>query len=338
MDEATEYVEFQKALSQQYLIEGRLGKGACGKVYKAKCKQEGKPYAIKMIPANQDGGKYQKRELDALIKLNRLQESRRHFIKYYEAWILKLGEIEKLCIKMELCSGDLRTFIYKNRHFDPQITQAVQGPRFYQHVFQQILNGLDVIHSIGWVHRDIHPGNILVVNSSPQRVSDIHIKIGDFGLAKNIGIEFKVSPGLSVHSQPEKSTPGRAGIYTAPELLTETYDEKVDLYSAGIVLYFISRYPKNEEEWNKELQDLMQSKFRIHERVFYKDDKKLVTLITDLLEENPDKRPTACEAKEYMLPETKDTTDGSNASKTAFYARIENEEELRTATRTNSGR
>ena len=338
MNNGAEYVAIQEALStqKQYLLEGRLGEGAYGQVFKAKC-PKGKAYAIKIIPEDNSRVKYQKGELDALVKLNQLQESKRHFIKYYKSFLLKVGGETKLCIQMEMCSGDLRTFVYKNRNFDPRNSEAVQGPRIYEHVFEQILNGLVFIHSINWVHRDIHPGNILVANTNPQQIvtnisdirdmSDVHIKIGDFGLAKNIGIEYEVSPGLTLHPRPEQSTPGMDGLYTAPELLTTRYNEKVDLYSAGIVLYFISRYPENENEWIAELKGLIQGNLNLHERLLYKDN-KLITLITDLLGKNPNERPSARKAKKFMFPETKDTTDGNNASKTEFFARKENEEDL----------
>ena len=326
------YAEFKKALSKNYEIDGRLGKGAYGQVFKAKCRKDDKTYAIKMLPANKD--RYQKRELEALIKLNLLEESKRNFIEYFKAWFLEVGNVQKLCIQMELCWGDLQSFVFKNRHFGPQITQAHEGPQFYQHVFQQILNGLVVIHSIGWVHRDIHPGNILIVNSNPQRISDIRVKIGDFGLAKCIGytgIEFEVSTGKTLHPQFDQCTPAcaRGSIYSAPELFTTAYDEKVDLYSAGAVLYFVSRYPEEKAEWITELNNLIQGKVDINESSVYKDDKKLCSLIKDLRRRNPNERPSASDAKKYMFPEAKDSTDGNKAQKIKFFARKE-KEDLRT--------
>ena len=38
----------------------------------------------------------------------------------------------------------------------------------YQHVFPQIPKGLDAVHLIGWVHRDIHPGDILILPPEAQ--------------------------------------------------------------------------------------------------------------------------------------------------------------------------
>lgn len=44
-------------------------------------------------------------------------------------------------------------------------------------IFEQVAHGLSVIHSLGMVHRDIKPGNILITDSG-------HVKITDFGIAK----------------------------------------------------------------------------------------------------------------------------------------------------------
>ncbi len=195
-DDRAQYVEFikiQGALSYQYEITSRLGKGVIGQVYNAKCKDDHKTYAIKVIPyGDKDMKTYQKRELELLTRLDLSKCS--NVIKYFKSWIVQVGGEQRLCIQMELCWLDLGTFVHRNKIAGPDIIQAQGPPRFYQQVFQQILNGLAFIHSMGWVHRDIHPGNILIANSNPKRISDIQVKIADFGLARYIGIDFDKLP------------------------------------------------------------------------------------------------------------------------------------------------
>lgn len=81
-------------------------------------------------------------------------------------------------------------------------------------IFIQIFKGLIFLNSNGICHRDIKSENIFFVNET-------NIKIADFSV---IDYEKK---GLC-------GTPG----YMAPEIFkNETYDEKVDVFSLGVVLY-----------------------------------------------------------------------------------------------------
>jgi serine/threonine protein kinase len=333
-DDAALYEECEKALSNKYEVDGRLGKGAFGQVFKVKCKDDGKPYAIKMLPINKiQGAKYEQREVEALTKFqqNRSEESKRNVIEHFKAWILHVRGEETLAIQMELCSVNLHTFVSKNKIDGPKIIQAQGPPRFYRQVFRQILDGLVFIHSMYWVHRDIHPGNILIVNQNPQRINDIHVKIADFGLARYVGTTFDLSSDGTINLKSEELTPFACdALHTAPELNTKTYDFKVDVYSAGMVLYFISCFPVLESsELKEEIKAIRRGERDINKCIYHKDDEKLSSLIKQMIQENPNERPSASEAKKYMFPEAKDSTDGKKAQTIKFFARKKNED-LRT--------
>ncbi|CAK68950.1 unnamed protein product (macronuclear) [Paramecium tetraurelia] len=88
------------------------------------------------------------------------------------------------------------------------------------HIMRQIFLGLSYIHSLNIMHRDIKLENILIKDQSS-------IIIADFGLAakKLPKFEFK-----------KYGTPG----YIAPEVLNlKVYNEKVDIFSAGVVAYIL---------------------------------------------------------------------------------------------------
>ncbi len=91
------------------------------------------------------------------------------------------------------------------------------------YVFCQILKGLRFLHINDVVHRDIKPDNILLSDSS--QFPDV--RIADFSLAdyyKNKSLKLKCG------------TPG----YMAPEVFEgQVYEEKVDIFSLGIVLYMM---------------------------------------------------------------------------------------------------
>ena len=90
--------------------------------------------------------------------------------------------------------------------------------------FEQIYKGLSSLHAMGIMHRDIKPDNILVHKAE----NNVNIKICDFGLA-----EF-FSGGRKAYQK--CGTPG----FMAPEILNSLpYNETVDVYSLGVILYIL---------------------------------------------------------------------------------------------------
>lgn len=120
-----------------------------------------------------------------------------------------------------------------------------------KHVMRQIISGLSLLHGKHIAHRDLKPENILISASRPAEPPNqdcvlFDIKIADYGLSKYREEELKSLVG----------TPQ----YWAPEMLMgrgkDAYDERVDLWSLGVLLYVMlyGRYPFKGERANEQIK------------------------------------------------------------------------------------
>jgi len=89
-----------------------------------------------------------------------------------------------------------------------------------QKLFKQLADALLYVNIVNVVHRDLKPANILIGMNG-------ELKLADFGLAKTL------NDGLEL-MRTDVGTP----YYQAPEIWEgKEYDEKVDLWSVGIILF-----------------------------------------------------------------------------------------------------
>ncbi|XP_060116927.1 eukaryotic translation initiation factor 2-alpha kinase 1 [Heteronotia binoei] len=142
-----------------------------------------------------------------------------------------------LHIQMQLCETSLWEWL-TNRNKRCLRTEEPTDP--YQHVdvnwtlkiFQELLEGVYYIHSMGVLHRDIKPRNIFLHGP------DHHVKIGDFGLAcKDIIQETHPSQNMKEMAGLIHTSGVGTCLYASPEQLQGCqYDFKSDMYSVGVIL------------------------------------------------------------------------------------------------------
>jgi serine/threonine protein kinase len=129
--------------------------------------------------------------------------------------------LDNVVLELELLDGtDLFRYISAKQNLS-EVEAA--------HIMYDILSCLDAMKTIGIAHRDIKPANILMANKGDQ--SGINVKLGDFGMATFVGKDNLVRGRCG--------TPG----YVAPEILEAkkngAYENTVDMFSAGVLLYIL---------------------------------------------------------------------------------------------------
>jgi len=101
-------------------------------------------------------------------------------------------------------------------------------------IFIQACKGVAYIHSLGMIHRDLKPANLLLSD-------DGSVKICDFGLSTDRSVSAMKANilDLDVGSMFGSHTTGVGSpLYCSPEQLKgQHYDEKVDVFSMGVLLY-----------------------------------------------------------------------------------------------------
>uniref|UniRef100_A0A4W4DZN3 non-specific serine/threonine protein kinase n=1 Tax=Electrophorus electricus TaxID=8005 RepID=A0A4W4DZN3_ELEEL len=171
-------------------------------------------------------------------------------------------------------------------------------------LFREILDGLAYIHEQGMIHRDLKPVNIFLDSHD-------HVKIGDFGLATDhpAYVLEDFGSGLALKSDPTGNMTGMVGtaLYVSPEVqgnTKATYNQKVDLFSLGIILFEMSYRPMpTASERISVLSHLRKESIDFPED-FDKDEKGTKRkVICWLLNHDPALRPTAVELlKSDLLP------------------------------------
>lgn len=183
-------------------------------------------------------------------------------------------------IAMEyLAGGELTKAITDNLEF---------GEREVRTCFYQVLKVINHLHGKGICHRDIKPENFLFAKKN----SFNEIKIVDFGLSKRCITEVGRTRMFRLCGSP---------YYVAPEVLTGDYDEKCDLWSAGIMLYFMlaKRLPYNVKNTDKTIffKSVLREKFDYSSPFArFKISPEAIDLTKRLLERSPFKRVSISQA------------------------------------------
>merc|ERR1712087_59933 len=195
---------------KKYWIEaGKIGEGAFARVRKITRKSDKAVFALKMI----------KKKGKSAEDIAALQREIEVLQKCDHSNVVRLGDWcdtkKRIYMVVEFCDGgDVFERVVEYKKF---------SERSAIHVVQQVASGLEHVHRLGFVHRDLKPDNLMYLTKE----RDAEIKIIDFGLAGDC-------------SRPPYTckTPCGTAHYAAPEVLSSLeYDTSADMWSLGVIIY-----------------------------------------------------------------------------------------------------
>ena len=204
----------------QYTLEEKLGEGGMGVVYRASHGMLRRPTAIKLLLPDRSGA-------EALMRFEREVRRTAMLTHPNTVTVFDYGQTTDgvFYYAMELLEGASLQEIVE-----------VDGPQPAErviHLLEQVAGSLAEAHDAGLIHRDIKPGNILVVDRGG--ISDL-VKVVDFGLVKDVrgggAAEATITTADAITGTPH---------YMAPETISapDTVDARTDIYALGAVGYWL---------------------------------------------------------------------------------------------------
>ncbi|XP_054456189.1 interferon-induced, double-stranded RNA-activated protein kinase-like [Anoplopoma fimbria] len=273
-----------------------LGRGAFGVVYKARHKLLRMDYAVKVVC----GEEKSLREMGTLSELLHC-----NIVRYYTFWMEDSGyqgnsestdgsassssshtsnnsSAKYFYIQMELCNTKtLKEWIDEK---NAEILQDSKRRKEGLSIAQQIVSGVEYIHSKKHIHRDLKPVNILFG-------LDGEVKIADFGLVTRDDDD-------DDDALMERTGQRGTTVYMAPEQKREkNYDRKVDIFALGLIyfelLWKLSTGHERAAVWDDARSQKLPEEFSLT----FPQENQIIEL---MLHKKPEDRPEARKLKAEM--------------------------------------
>jgi serine/threonine protein kinase len=253
-------------VKKRFELLNRTGQGSMSRVWRARDKSLGRMVCLKLLDKDKTA-KFEAR----FLGLNKPREGavcvslkHKNIVNTFEYGLTTEGEYY---LVMELVEGSGLNFLVETN------SEKLAGHRV--DYLMQIADGLEYLHSKGFMHRDMCPRNIMVDREGV-------VKIIDFGLA--------------IPNTPAFCKPGnRTGTpnYLAPEVIRRTTtDPRVDMFALGVTAYelYCIQLPWEKAESMQTLLSHMNSPGK-DPREFRPDlDAKTVAFLMKAIERDPNKR------------------------------------------------
>uniref|UniRef100_A0A674PG92 Protein kinase domain-containing protein n=1 Tax=Takifugu rubripes TaxID=31033 RepID=A0A674PG92_TAKRU len=202
-----------KLLGKQRRVVKVLGEGGFGQVLKCCNLETGTMEAVKVMKSRTGVIEKAKHEIQILKQLRRLDPNTRHVVRFNSFFF----NMEDICLSFEFLDVDLHAYICETRLYETGLPLPEVRP-----ITEQLVMALHQLKTIGIIHVDIKPGNVMIVDrhEKPPRV-----KLVDFGGAQMSGnVDFETCICTQMYSAPEV-------------LLRSEMNEALDMWSLGVTAF-----------------------------------------------------------------------------------------------------
>jgi serine/threonine-protein kinase len=210
-DAASEFISLQEALAGRYSLQRELGRGGMGIVYLAHEVALDRPVALKLLPPHLAA--------DAALRERFMREARTA-ARLSQPNIVSIHTVEQVgnfvFFTMAYVEGETLGAAVRRRGPLP----AAEAAR----IVREVAWALAYAHAQGVVHRDVKPENILLEQGNGRAL------VTDFGIA-----QVSAGPGLTGRGE----VLGTAEFMSPEQASGEAVDERSDIYSLGVVAYFM---------------------------------------------------------------------------------------------------
>ena len=272
----------QKDINKLYTFKEIIGKGTFGIVrtgFRTKEIAPHKIYAIKSI----DKTKLTQNVIDNIEKEIDIISSLDHpnIARFYETF----NDDKYFHIVTELCRGkELSKLIKQNGGKIKEKNCRI--------IIMKILHAINYCHSHGVVHCDLKPDNIIFEtpnegeeNEDENTLNLLDLKLIDFGLSSRIKKNEKLNNIVGTPS------------FIAPETIKGEYDEKCDVWSIGVILYYIlsGTFPFIGNSNSEIFEKIYKNEPIFRKNIFNDISENAIDFIKKCLVKNPNQRPSAKE-------------------------------------------
>ncbi|XP_061532791.1 homeodomain-interacting protein kinase 2 isoform X1 [Phycodurus eques] len=198
------------SMTNTYEVLEFLGRGTFGQVVKCWKRGTNEIVAIKILKNHPSYARQGQIEVSILARLSTESADDFNFVRAYECFQHK----NHTCLVFEMLEQNLYDFLKQNK-FSPLPLKYIRP------VLQQVATALMKLKSLGLIHADLKPENIMLVDPSRQ---PYRVKVIDFGSASHV-------------SKAVCSTYLQSRYYRAPEIILGLpFCEAIDMWSLGCVI------------------------------------------------------------------------------------------------------